>query len=435
MNDRRKLVVTPVPPPDLSTLFEGRRVHRLAYTDHSVFRLEMDNIFGGTWVFLAHESQLPEPNDYLTVPIGGRSVIVTHGVDGNYHALLNRCMHRGVELCTTTTGNAKRFTCAYHGWTYANDGRCVGVPFPGPYGSDFRREEFNLGAMARIDVCEGLVFGSFNPDVLPLREHLGAAADVLREWRMRAPGGRIEARANARRIAISGNWKLCWDNAADGYHAAFVHESLVSMTNERHGDGKSLSHFDNDPDKLPMVSHDFGRGHQFLDQRPSIADDRWAHARPVPGRDELVAALHRDHSAEDVKRWLDLVPGAAMNISIFPNLFISGNLIATCEPIAPGRTHMTEYATTYPAVPDEVNQLRLRFAEDFVNFGEPDDIEMWERTQRGLEIGEIEWLEVSRGAGLPADQLRDGNGVATIPISWETPLRGYLTEWQKLLAR
>jgi hypothetical protein len=96
---------------------------------------------------------------------------------------------------------------------------------------------------------------------------------------------------------------------------------------------------------------------------------------------------------------------------------------------------MTEYATTYPAVPDAVNQLRLRFAEDFVNFGEPDDIEMWERTQRGLEIGEIEWLDVSRGVGLPPDRERDGDGVATIPVSWETPLRGYLTEWQKLLAR
>jgi hypothetical protein len=123
-----------------------------------------------------------------------------------------------------------------------------------------------------------------------------------------------------------------------------------------------------------------------------------------------------------------------MNISIFPNLFISGNLLAVCEPVSPGLTHMTEYATTYPAVPDEVNWLRLRFAEDFVNFGEPDDIEMWERTQRGLEIGEVEWVDVSRGAGLPADVQRDDEGVATVPISYETPLRGYLRAWQELLS-
>lgn len=426
---RRSLNVTTA---DLH-LFDGERLHRRAYVDRDVFDLEMQRVFGGTWVFLAHESQIPDANDYVVVDIGGRSVIVTRDDDGEVHALLNRCMHRGVELCTDTGGNRKRFTCAYHGWRYANDGRCVAVPFPKPYGSGFERSDYDLGSFPRIDVCEGLVFGSLDADVPLLAEHLGPAAAVLREWRLCAPDGRVEVRANARRILIDANWKLCWDNAADGYHAAFVHESLVSMTNERHGDGKSLSHFENDPDQLPMVSHDLGRGHQFLDQRPSIGADRWAHARPVPDSEAVVQSLRRRHDPDELYAWLDLVPGAAMNISIFPNLFISGNLIATCEPVAPGRTRMTEYATTYPGVPDEINWLRLRYAEDFVNFGEPDDIEMWERTQRALAIGEVEWIDASRGFGLEADVQRDDRGVATVPISWETPLRGYLTEWQRLL--
>ncbi|HSL57777.1 MAG TPA: Rieske 2Fe-2S domain-containing protein [Acidimicrobiales bacterium] len=412
-------------------LFDGRRVHRRAYVDPQVFELEMDRIFAGTWVYLAHESQIPEPNDYVVVEIGRRSVIVTRRPDGNVAALLNRCTHRGVQLCVEQAGSAKRFTCAYHGWTFANDGTCVAVPFPRPYGETLDKSAYDLGRFPRVEIRHGFIFGSLTPEVPTLDEHLGAAADLLGEWTARSPSGRVVVGSGARRIQIAGNWKLCWDNAADGYHAGFVHKSLVVMTNERHGGGKSLSHFDRDPDAGAMYTADLGRGHAFLDQRPAVAPDRWAHARPVPAAEEIVDALRREVGDDQLAAHLDLVPGAAMNISIFPNLFLSGNLLATLEPVSVGLSNMTSWATTYDGVPDAVNQLRLRFSEDFVNFGEPDDIEVWERTQRALSIGEVQWLDVSRGSGLDGDA--DERGVRRVPITYETSLRSYLAEWARLL--
>lgn len=410
----------------MHSLYDGRRVHRKAYVDPEVFDHEMDAVFGGTWVYLAHESQLPGPNSFVTVSIGRRPVIVTRDNDGGYNALLNRCTHRAAELCTEAVGVAKRFACPYHGWTFNNDGSLVAVPFPGAYGDDFERSAYDLGRFHRVEAIEGFIFGSLRSEVPNLRDHLGVAGDYLAEWRSLAPDGDVRLESGARRIQIAGNWKLCWDNAADGYHAGFVHTSLLAMTAERHGAGKSLSHFDRDPDKGPMQSIDIGRGHSLLDQRPSIAEDRWSHARPVPAAEELVAELIA--SAPDATEQLQLVPGAGMNLSVFPNLFISGNLVATLEPVAVGLTNMTSWAVTYGAAPAAVNHLRLRYCEDFTSFGEPDDIEVWERTQRALSIGEMEWIDVSRGDGLESADTQP----RTVPITYETCLRSYLREWADL---
>ena len=63
------------------------RVHRDLYTDESIFREEMRKIFGRTWVYLAHESQLPEPNSFLTLNVGLRPMISTRDRHGEIHAL------------------------------------------------------------------------------------------------------------------------------------------------------------------------------------------------------------------------------------------------------------------------------------------------------------------------------------------------------------
>jgi hypothetical protein len=46
------------------------RLDRAVFTDEQLFELELKYIFEGNWVYLAHESQIPNVNDYLTVHIG-----------------------------------------------------------------------------------------------------------------------------------------------------------------------------------------------------------------------------------------------------------------------------------------------------------------------------------------------------------------------------
>src|SRR5689334_22727213 len=110
------------------------RVHRAIYTDPAVFAEEMVKIFGGTWAYLAHESEIPEPYDFKTSALGLRPIILTRDKAGRVHALFNRCMHRGATVCREARGSAHSFTCPYHGWTYDCTGRLTGVSYPKGYG-------------------------------------------------------------------------------------------------------------------------------------------------------------------------------------------------------------------------------------------------------------------------------------------------------------
>src|SRR5262252_4048996 len=107
-----------------------QKVHRLdrsVFTDEQFFELEMKHIFEGNWVYLAHESQLPDVNDYLTVQVGRQPVVVTRAKDGKLHSLVNSCTHRGAMLCRHKKGNKSSFTCPFHGWTFSNNGKLLKV--------------------------------------------------------------------------------------------------------------------------------------------------------------------------------------------------------------------------------------------------------------------------------------------------------------------
>src|SRR5262245_50347355 len=84
---------------DWDELVQEDRVHRLIYTDPAIFAAEMTNIFGAVWIYLGHESQIPANDDYITVRLGLRPIILLRDSQGKIRALFNRCAHRGTTLC------------------------------------------------------------------------------------------------------------------------------------------------------------------------------------------------------------------------------------------------------------------------------------------------------------------------------------------------
>lgn len=106
----------------LDHLVRDELLHRTVYTDPELFDLEMQRIFGGSWVFLAHDSEIPAPGDFVRRQMGKRQILIVRTEQGEVKGLLNRCTHRGTTLVPGDAGCAKRFVCPYHGWAFDLDG-------------------------------------------------------------------------------------------------------------------------------------------------------------------------------------------------------------------------------------------------------------------------------------------------------------------------
>lgn len=432
----------PEPRHDLDRLVQEDRVHRLIYTDPAIFQDEMTKVFGGIWVYLAHESQIPRNDDFLATRLGLRPIIVVRDGAGSIRALYNRCTHRGTTLCRQDRGSAKAFQCPYHGWTYLNTGKLSGVPWPDGYACDFKDPQFNLAQVPRVESYRGFIFGTLNADAPSLVEHLGPVTEPIDEWLDRHPGGRV-AFSGANRLKCQGNWKLAYDNSCDGYHVVFSHRSLLEMENRLlDASKKGMSFYRSKPDEAPMYCRYFGNGHHFKDKRPNVPKRPgalWEIEGSHPGM-EYFADQIRQRLGASAGRALDLAASEPVNINVFPNLLILGNHVQVIEPVAVNETNLVWYGTAVVDEADElegavdaVNALRMRTMESFPNFGEVDDAANFEEIQRGLAACEDEWVYMHRGMGIPGRIKVDANGVITAPATDEVFMREYIKEWRRIM--
>lgn len=417
----------------LDELVRDDRVHRSMYTDPEIFQREMERVFGATWTFVAHETEIPNKNDFVRKRLGQRPVIVTRDRDGEIHVIINRCTHRGATVCRVESGNARRFVCPYHNWTFENNGEVAAIPIDEAYGPALDRDALRLGR-ARVGVYRGFVFATLNPDMPSIEEHLGNAARYIDQWLDRWPGAKVVARSGSHRMLFKGNWKLCSDNSHDAYHAAYSHASLVRMRADRYGEGVDFQWFLGNIDHTPMTSNDLGNGNTFIDQRPVI-ESYWGSAAPMPGQQAYEKRIRERYDEDTAARALDVAIGSGMNLNIFPNLLFIGNQFQVVEPIDVNQTVINWYATTLEAddLPPEVNAIRMRVQEDFPNFGEPDDLANFEECHLGLaSVPEMEWVNTSRHL-TTGQAATDETGVVTGLVSDEQCIRAFWRRWKELM--
>src|SRR6266850_6514231 len=305
---------------DYGAVVKEDRVHGRVYTDPDIFEEELDKIFYRGWIYIGHASEIPQPGDFRLTTIGRQSVIMVRADDGQVQLLMNRCAHRANAVCQVERGNAKMFRCAYHGWTYHNNGDLLGVTYQDRYGAWFRKEDFGLRKAPRMAMYRGFVFGSLSPVGITLDEHLGQPVkEQLDLFIDLSPEGELDVTAGVHKYGYQGNWKFQIENGMDGYHPNFVHQTFFTALQKRTGTKLDLftSH-------STGLTRDLGNGHVMLDSRAyNKVNSRLLRAAlpTTPGGQDYREAMVQRYGQERAE---EILTAGGTHMLVFPNLILIG---------------------------------------------------------------------------------------------------------------
>lgn len=211
---------------ELAAGLDAGSVPASIFGNEELYKLELRQVFGRAWVYLAHESEIPANGDYVKRKIGEDDFIVIRDRDGEINVLFDACRHRGVQVCRADSGNATRFRCPYHGWTYDTKGNLIGAPLWKNAFQGMSKEENGLSKASQVDSYHGLIFATLDKSAPPLKEYLGGMA-----WYLDLVFGLneygIEVLGAPQRFVIDADWKSGADNfSGDDYHLGTLHQSV-----------------------------------------------------------------------------------------------------------------------------------------------------------------------------------------------------------------
>lgn len=205
-------------------------VDRIVYTDPNIYAMEIEQIFGRTWQFIAHDSELANPGDFRTTDLAGQPVIAIRGDDSVVRLFLNSCRHKGTMVVADKEGNCKQMRCPYHHWTYDTCGHLKSVPKVEAYGERFKLADNGLVEVPRFEKFFGMWFGNLDESAPSLKEYLGPAGDFLAE--IGSYSGDELVSLGSYRYSYAANWKLLMENTLDDYHAEYLHDYAFAQRAE-----------------------------------------------------------------------------------------------------------------------------------------------------------------------------------------------------------
>ncbi|AWP73591.1 aromatic ring-hydroxylating dioxygenase subunit alpha [Bordetella bronchiseptica] len=197
-------------------------ISREIFSSKEIFEEELEKIFTRAWLFVGHESQIPNPGDFYTSRMGAESVILTRDKKGKVHVFLNSCRHRGMKVCQYDHGNTQLFTCPYHSWSYTTEGKLFGVPqYKAIYDGNLCKEDWSLIEVPKLETYKGTVWASWDKDAPDFLTYLGDARthlDLALDHRDGREGG-SEVLVGVHKWIIPCNWKFAAENfLGDTYH-------------------------------------------------------------------------------------------------------------------------------------------------------------------------------------------------------------------------
>jgi phenylpropionate dioxygenase-like ring-hydroxylating dioxygenase large terminal subunit len=208
--------------PQLDPL-DGMSLPGWLYHDPEFFAAEQRAFLRAAPQVVCHESEIADAGEWRSLEYLGESVIVIRGDDGEARAFANVCRHRGSRLVDGSGGCARVLTCPYHAWSYARDGRLVGVPHREEY-PGLRSGDLGLIPVA-LEAWRGFLFVTLEsgaPSVAEMMAPYESEVALYRFEDLRAIG-RVTERPRTL------NWKTIADNYSDGLHIPVGHPGLTRL--------------------------------------------------------------------------------------------------------------------------------------------------------------------------------------------------------------
>jgi len=365
--------------PGLVDLASGQ-ISREIFVNEEIYAEEQERVFARSWLFVGHDSQIPNPGDYFVSSMGEESVILCRDRAGQIHVFLNSCRHRGMKVCRYDEGSTTVFTCPYHGWSYGTDGRLVGVPyFREAYHSTLDKAKWGLVEVAQMCNYKGSIWANWDPAAPPFLEYLG---DFTRYLDLTLDGwdgreGGTEVLGGIQKWLIPCNWKFPAENfCGDSYHN-ISHRSVDLVGIGPSGSGRRDMRERLTARRLQIAFPE--RGHQtgiYLLPRGELTPPAYQESTAVAAYFAQAEATRRQRRGE----WGRVTgsPG-----EIFPTTALhprQPRTIAVWHPRGPHQTEVWRWYLVDRAAPQEVKDALRDYYIRYSGPGgltEQDDMENW----------------------------------------------------------
>ncbi len=354
---------------------EAGEISRELFVNHDLYREEQERVFSRAWLYIGHESQIRKPGDFFVSRMGEESVIMTRDRAGKIHVFLNSCTHRGMKVCRYDEGNTVNFTCPYHGWSFATDGKLVGVQdYANAYQPPFDKSEWGLIEVSQIANLRGTIWATWDPSAPSFDEYLGDAKFALELGFAPWDGGdgEIELLGTPQKWIIPSNWKFVAENFSGDMLHAISHRSVdIVGIGPKDGEGRR-----DDPGRVVLGAYPEGHGILY-----GIV--------PVTGRrsdysaSKIVAEYFNECWRKRVERQGQLAGTCPVVGTIFPNMSFHAQqprTILVAHPHGPEKTEMWRVYFVDRDAPAEVKRYLRSYYIRYSGPGgmtEQDDMENW----------------------------------------------------------
>jgi benzoate/toluate 1,2-dioxygenase subunit alpha len=420
----------------IRALVRDDAVHRDVYLSPALFDLEMERLWRSAWVYVGHDSQVPNAGDFLSVNIARQPLLLLRGSDGVLRVLLNRCAHKGARLVGASSGNCGRLLrCSYHGWTYTLDGTLRTVPIKSGYADTrFADSEAAKGLtnIEHVANYRGFVFVRLSRSGASFEQYFGDSLSSIDNLADRSPVGRLEVAGPPLRYLHNSNWKMFIENLNDTMHPMVAHESSAGTARQLWKDQPAdapkpmvIEQF------LPFVSNyeffdkmgvkTYDNGHSYTGVNFSIHSSYSA----IP---EYAAQMAAAYGAERAQA---ILGESRHNTVYYPGLTVKGAIqtIRVVRPIAADRTLIESFTLRLVGAPAALlarSATYNRVINSPTSVVGHDDLYCYRAIQEGLAADGNEWVSLHRNCS--ARERESGlsgihNGTS------EASMRGQFRAW------